>query len=151
MNFQFFRDHSYGYRTAFEDHMPMGYGKDVDVSAFASGFDVEKRVNDCDDELHDCTTPLYRAADGLLYKVVVSGSGSIKVWARAALLPDRAERLKEFREAKGTLKDIESASGIPFQNISKFENGGREIVNVSGKLLLRLADALGVTMEELVR
>ncbi len=145
MNFQLFRDNSNGYRTAFENHLPAGYG--CEVSDDLGSFDKERMVNSADDELHDRTTPLYKAADGQLYKVV--NHYGVRVWARAELLPDRGERLKEFRSC--TLKDLEAKSGIPAQNISRLENGARDVARVSGEVLLRLADALGVNIEELVR
>ena len=145
MKFQLFRDNSNGYRTMFRDHLPVGYG--CEISDDLGSFDKERMVNSADDELHDRTTPLFKAADGQLYKVVIHDS--VKVWARAEPLPDRGERLKEFRNC--TLKDLEAKSGIPAQNISRLENGARDVAKASGEVLLRLADALGVSIEELVR
>lgn len=145
MNFQPFRDNSNGYRTAFKDHIPVGYG--CEISDDLGSIDKECMINSADDELHDRTTQLYKAADGQLYKVV--DRYGVKVWARAELLPDRGERLKEFRNC--TLKDLEAKSGILAQNISRLENGDRDVAKASGEVLLRLADALGVNIEELVR
>lgn len=145
MNFRLFRDNSNGYRTMFRDHLPVGYG--CEISDDLGSIEKERAVNSADDELHDRTTPLYKAADGQLYKVV--NHYGVKVWARAELLPDRGERLKEFRSC--TLKDLEAKSGILAQNISRLENGARDVARVSGEVLLQLADALGVSIEELVR
>lgn len=145
MKFQLFRDNSNGYRTMFRDHLPVGYGSEI--SDDLGSIEKERAVYSADDELHDRTTPLYKAADGQLYKVV--NHYGVKIWARAELLPDRGERLKEFRSC--TLKDLEAKSGIPAQNISRLENGARDVARVSGEVLLRLADALGVNIEELVR
>lgn len=151
MKFVKFRDNSYGYRAMFDGYTPVGYGKEIDDGAFSDDVDEENTVGDAVDDLHDGDTPLYRAADGQLYKVKVGRGGSIKLWVRAALLPDRAQRFREFRIGKGTLKELGEKTGIKVQNIGKFESGDRDPALASGNLLLRLADALGITIEEIVR
>lgn len=151
MNFTKFRDNSYGYRAMFDGYSPVGYGKEVDENVFVDSVNMENAVNDAMDDLYDGDAPLYRAADGLLYKVCTRRCGAIKVWIRAALLPDRAQRFREFREGKGPLRELEEKTGVKAQNISKFENGGRDPAKASGEVLLKLAEALGVTIEEIVR
>ena len=151
MGFVKVRGDSYGYRAMFDGYKPVGYGKDVDSGAFFDEIDEENAVNDAADDLYSGDTPLYRAADGQFYKVNIERGGAIKIWIRAALLPDRAQRFQEFRTGKGTLRELEEKTGIKAQNISKLENGGRDPAKASGETLLKLADALGVTMEELVR
>lgn len=151
MNFTKYRNSSYGYRAMFDGYSPVGYGKEVDESAFFDDISMENAVSDAVDDLYDGDTPLYRAADGLLYKVYAGRGGAIKVWIRAALLPDRAQRFREFRTGKGPLRELEEKTGIKVQNISKFENGGRDPAKASGEVLLKLAEALGVTIEEIVR
>ena len=142
MKFTQIRDNSAGYQVAFENHLPAGYGSDSPDAD-------ERQQNSADDELHDSSTPLCRAADGLIYKVVGNKDTVCRVWARAVVIPDRGERLQRFRDGM-TLESLSEKSGIPFQNISRWERGERDIANASGKLLLKLAKALGVTIEELV-
>lgn len=151
MGFVKFRDNSCGYRTAFENGLPLGYGEEIKLYAFAGKIDAENRVNEYWDDLHDTTTPLYRAADGQLYKVFVNGSGSVKLWARVKLLTDRAARFKEFRENVCSQRELEDWTGIKRQNICRLESGLRSIGNTTGDVLLRLADALGITVEEMLR
>lgn len=151
MNFTKIRDNSRGYRAMYDGKgQPVGSGKEVDHDFFEDAIEVENRLANVWDDLYSGDTPLYRAADGQLYKVCRRYDGAVVIWIRAGLLPDRAERLREFRRGKGSLRELEEKTGIPAQNISRWENGVRDIENVSGKVLLRLADALDVTIEELV-
>lgn len=145
MGFKQIRDNSAGYQVAFENHLPAGYGSDSPDAD-------ERQQNSADDELNDSSTPLCRAADGMLYKVVGNKDTVCRVWARAELVPDRGERLKRFRTAYHyqTQEMLADQSGIPKPNISRWENGDRDIANATGSVLLRLAKALGVTIEELV-
>lgn len=151
MGFVKIRDNSYGYRAIFDGYTPVGYGKEVNDDDFFDCFSMENAVNDAMDSLYDADTPLYRAADGQLYKVNIERCGAVKIWIRAALLPDRAKRFGEFRTGKGTLRELEEKTGIKAQNINKFETGDRDLANASGKILVKLADALGVNVEELIR
>ena len=151
MGFTLFRDNSRGYRAMYRDGRPVGSGKEIDHALFDDDIEEENRLMGIVDDLFGGDTPLYRAADGLLYKVCSRYEGGVRIWIRAGLLPDRAERLREFRKGKGPLRELEEKTGIKSQNISKFENGDRDIVSASGKVLLKLADALGVTVEELIR
>lgn len=151
MGFVKIRDNSYGYRAMFDGYTPVGYGKEVNDDDFFDRFSMENAVNDAMDSLYDADTPLYRAADGQLYKVNIERCGAVKIWIRAALLPDRAKRFGEFRTGKGTLRELEEKTGIKAQNINKFETGDRDLANASGKILVKLADALGVNVEELIR
>ena len=151
MKFVKFRDNSYGYRAMFDGHIPVGYGKEIDGSSFVDIIDEENAVNDVTDDLYDGDTPLYRAADGLLYKVRNGRGGAIKLWIRAALLPERAQRFREFRAGAGSQRELAQKTGIKPQNICALEKGVRDIGKVSGELLFKLADALNVTIEELVK
>lgn len=150
MNFRLFRGSSEGYAVIFENHLPAGYGQEANEDAFLNKIEMENALNDTADELHDSTTPLYKAADGLLYKVVGNLDTRCRAWARAELIPDRGERLKAFRGGM-TLEALAVKSGIIAQNISRLEKGGRDIRKASGETLLKLAQALDVTMEELVK
>ncbi len=151
MGFVKIRDNSYGYRAMFDGYTPVAYGKEVNDDDFFDRFSMENAVNDAMDSLYDADTPLYRAADGQLYKVNIERCGAVKIWIRAALLPDRAKRFGEFRTGKGTLRELEEKTGIKAQNINKFETGDRDLANASGKVLLKLADALEINAEELIR
>lgn len=150
MNFQLFRESSEGYAVIFDDHLPVGYGQEANEDAFLDKITMENAINDIADELYDSTARLCKATDGLLYKVVGDENNRCRVWARAELISDRGERLKAFRGGM-TLDALATKSGIIAQNISRLENGGRDIRKASGETLLKLAEALGVTMEELVR
>lgn len=150
MKFQLFRENSYGYRVMFKDGLPV-YGCEADINGFASFEEEEKAVSSAEDSLYDGTTPLYKAADGNLYKLLMNGSGSIKVWARARLLDDKAARFKEMRVNCCTQQELASRTGLKVQAISRLETGERPLENATGKVLLKLADGLGVSVEELLR
>lgn len=151
MKFQLFRENSYGYRVMFKDGLPVGYGCEADINGFASFEEKEKAVSRADDSLYDGTTPLYKAADGNLYKLLMNGSGSIKVWTRARLLDDKVARFKEIRVNCCTQQELASRTGLKVQSISRLETGERPLENATGKVLLKLADGLGVSVEELLR
>lgn len=58
------------------------------------------------------------------------------------------ETLKEHRLARGvTLKDVESATGISNQNLSRWERG-EVLPNID--FCVQLADFYGITLDELV-
>lgn len=59
--------------------------------------------------------------------------------------------LEFWRKTKGmTLKQLSEASGIMVKSISRFETGERELKNASAETVLKLAKALGVSVEELL-
>lgn len=145
MGFSEIRSHSAGYAVMFENGSPVGYGMEASDSA------TQRDIDNADDYLGESDTRLCRAADGMLYKVVGDKYTSVKVWARVELIPDHGKRLADIREYKGTLKYLSEKTGIPAQNISRLETGARDVRKASGETLLRLAEALDVTMEELVK
>ncbi len=59
--------------------------------------------------------------------------------------------LEYWRKTRGmTLKQLSEASGIMVKSISRFETGERELKNASAETVLKLAKALGVSVEELL-
>ncbi len=146
MQFTEIRDHSAGYKVVFENGMPKNI--DVDISDNAS----ERTIEDFEDSLFDRDTKLCKGADGKLYKVVGYTGTAVKMWAEVELIPNKGERLKQIREfCAGTLQNAQEKTGIPFQNISRWETGTRDIAKASGEMLLKLAEAFGVTIEELIK
>lgn len=60
-------------------------------------------------------------------------------------------KLRLLRKQKNmTQKQLEEASGIQFQHISRLERGERKIGGISLSVAARLAKALGVHAEELL-
>lgn len=60
--------------------------------------------------------------------------------------------LARIRRERGmTQAQLAEATGMPFQAISRLERGAREIGNTRGDTLLRLAQALGTTVDELIK
>lgn len=60
--------------------------------------------------------------------------------------------LKKIRLEKGlTQKQLAEIAGLKQPNIAKIETGINDISNVSGGLLLKLANALECTIEELLK
>jgi len=60
--------------------------------------------------------------------------------------------LARIRRERGmTQAQLAEATGMPFQAISRLERGAREIGNTRGETLLRLAQALGTTVDELIK
>ncbi len=60
--------------------------------------------------------------------------------------------LEYWRKTRGmTLKQLSEASGIMVKSISRFETGERELKNASAETVLKLAKALGVSVEELIK
>lgn len=145
MGFSKIRSHSAGYAVMFENGSPVGYGMEASDSA------TQRDIDNADDYLGESDVRLCRAADGMMYKVVGDEYTSVKAWARVELIPDHGKRLADIREYKGTLKYLSEKTGIPAQNISRLETGARDVRKASGETLLKLAEALDVTMEELVR
>lgn len=145
MGFSKIRSHSAGYAVMFENGSPVGYGMEASDSA------TQRDIDNADDYLGESDVRLCRAADGMMYKVVGDEYTSVKVWARVELIPDHGKRLADIREYKGTLKYLSEKTGIPAQNISRLETGARDVRKAAGETLLKLAEALDVTMEELVR
>lgn len=144
MGFSEIRSHSAGYAVMFKNGSPVGYGMEASDA-------TQRDIDNADDYLGESDARLCRAADGMMYKVVGDKYTSVKVWARVKLIPDHGKRLADIREYKGTLKYLSEKTGIPAQNISRLETGARDVRKASGETLLKLAEALGVTMEELVR
>lgn len=59
--------------------------------------------------------------------------------------------LEFWRKTKGmTLKQLSEATGMMIKAISRFETGERELKNASAETVLKLAKALGVSVEELL-
>lgn len=59
--------------------------------------------------------------------------------------------LEYWRKTRGmTLKQLSEATGILIKSISRFETGERELKNASAETVLKLAKALGVSVEELL-
>ena len=64
---------------------------------------------------------------------------------------DVISSLARVRRCKGlTQAQLAEKAGMPQQTISRLERGGREIGNVRADTLMRLAEALGVKIEELL-
>ncbi|MBP0983111.1 MAG: helix-turn-helix transcriptional regulator [Oscillospiraceae bacterium] len=145
MGFSEIRSHSAGYAVIFENGSPAGYGMEASDSA------TQRDIDNADDYFGESDARLCRAADGMMYKVVGDKYTSVNVWARVELISDHGKRLAHIREYKGTLKYLSEKTGIPAQNISRLETGARDVRKASGETLLKLAEALDVTMEELVR
>lgn len=60
--------------------------------------------------------------------------------------------LEFWRKTKGmTLKKLSEATGMMIKAISRFETGERELKNASAETVLKLAKALGVSVEELIK
>lgn len=60
--------------------------------------------------------------------------------------------LKELREAKGlTLQALEAQTGIPWRSIQKYENGTCKIENMTLGKAAKLAAALDVKLEDLLK
>ncbi len=58
-------------------------------------------------------------------------------------------RIKELREAKGwKISDLSYAARVPVDTIYKYERESR--TNPGAMLLKKLADALGVTIDDLI-
>lgn len=143
MKFTEIREHSAGYKVIFENGIPKNYGEDISHNA------SERTI---EDSLFDRDTKLCKGADGKLYKVVGYTGTAVKMWAEVELIPNKGERLKQIREfCAGTLQNAQEKTGIPFQNISRWETGTRDIAKASGEMLLKLAEAFGVTIEELIK
>ncbi len=147
MRFVEMRDYSAGYRTIFRNGMPANCGEEASDSA------SEILIENAADEVHDRSTRICRSeADGKLYRVVGNEHTAVKCWEEVELIPDRSERLRDFRDfAVGTLNAAHEITGILVQNISKWETGARDIRKANGETLLKLAEAYGVTIEELIK
>lgn len=60
--------------------------------------------------------------------------------------------LAELRERKGmSQSELSKASGISVRTIQAYEQGARKLSGASYDNLKKLSDALGVTIEELVK
>lgn len=146
MKFVEVRGHSAGYNIVFENGRYKNFGQEISDNA------SERLIENAREGLGDRDTKLCRAADGKLYKVVGNEQTAAKFWTEVELIENRAERIKEFREfSVGTLQSAQEASGVLFQNISKFETGSRDIRKANGETLLKIAEAYGVTIEELIK
>ena len=68
-------------------------------------------------------------------------------------LPEQEEiMLAELRERKGmSQSQLSKASGISVRTIQAYEQGARKLSGASYDNLKKLSDALGVTIEELVK
>lgn len=150
MNFKRIREESRGYIVIFDDNKPVGYGYEVSPVGFDDEIEEQNYIDDMRDELYSDSSMLCIGADGLTYKVVGDKHTRGKAWARAELIPDRGERLRAFRGGM-TLQALAEKSGFAVQTLSRFEKGGRDIRNASGETLLRLSEALGVAIEELIK
>ena len=79
MGFTLFRDNSRGYRAMYRDGRPVGSGKEIDHDFFEDAIEVENRLANVWDDLYSGDTPLYRAADGQLYKVCSRYDGAVVI------------------------------------------------------------------------
>lgn len=146
MKFVEVRGHSAGYQAIFENGYPKGYGIEASINA------TESMIDNDNDSLGDRDTKLCKAADGKLYRVVGNEYTAVKCWEEVELIKDRAERIRDFRDfCVGTLQAAQEKSGVLAQNISKFETGARDIAKASGETLKKIAEAYGVTIEELIK
>ena len=61
------------------------------------------------------------------------------------------ERLREARKAAHmTQKQLAEASGVPLQSIQRYEGGFRDIGGASAVQVLKIAKALGTTVEAII-
>lgn len=61
-------------------------------------------------------------------------------------------RIKEIREARCmSRKELSERSGVHYNKISDYENGYTKTENITIGNMYKLADALGVTLDELCR
>lgn len=59
--------------------------------------------------------------------------------------------LKQLRQARGlTQKAVAIAVGVPLTTVQKYESGECKIENMTLAMALRMADALGVTPQDLI-
>lgn len=60
--------------------------------------------------------------------------------------------IKEIRQSRGlTLQALEELTGIPWRNIQRYENGSCKIENMTLGMAARLAAALDVKLEDLLK
>lgn len=60
-------------------------------------------------------------------------------------------KLKKVREESGlTQKLLAEVSGVSFRSIQKYESGERDITKAEVGTVIKLADALGVDIKEIV-
>lgn len=60
--------------------------------------------------------------------------------------------IKEIRESKGiTRKELSAMSDVHYNKLSDYENGYTKTENITIGNMLKIASALGVTLDELCR
>ena len=123
MRFIKIRDNSAGYRTIFRNGMPANCGEEASDSA------SEILIENAADEVHDRSTRICRSeADGKLYRVVGNEYTAVKCWEEVELIPDRSERLRDFRDfAVGTLQAAQEKQEFLF----KTSQNGRRVQEIS--------------------
>jgi transcriptional regulator with XRE-family HTH domain len=61
-------------------------------------------------------------------------------------------RIKQLRRAAGlTQRQLADLSGIPLRTLQHYEQGNKDIRKAAGHALQRLAEALHVTIEDIIK